>query len=110
MSYINENTAKVNHNDKTIVLNYGLFHSGTRVNTYEKYGEKFVKWLVENPKYTDYKIVINQSSEPLCNAGMQSIGNRYFENYKLASKIFKTKNREVWFMSDSEGDDFVNWI
>jgi hypothetical protein len=108
--YINENFAKVNHNNKVILLSYGLFHSGTRVNTYEKYGEKFVQWLVQNPKYTDYKIVINQSSEPLSNAGIQSMGNRYFENYKLASKIFKTKNREVWFISDSDGEDFANWI
>ena len=44
--YIDENLAKVNHQQKVIMLNYGLFQSGTRVQTYEKYGGRFIKWLV----------------------------------------------------------------
>jgi 23S rRNA G2069 N7-methylase RlmK/C1962 C5-methylase RlmI len=108
--YISENLAKVSHQQKVIMLSYGLFQSGTRVSTYEKYGGRFIKWLVNNSMYDDYRIVINQSSEPICNAGIQSLGNHYFENYKDASKIFKTKNREVWFMCDSDGEAFSKWI
>lgn len=109
-TYIDKNLAKVNHISKTIILGYGLFQSGAGVNTYEKYGENFIKWLAENSKYDDYKIVINQSSEPLCNAATQSIANRYFWNYRKVAKIFKSKNREIWFLYDSSGKDFTDWI
>ena len=108
--FVDKNLAKIDHENKVLLLTYGLFHSGTHISTYEKFGEKFLNWLVNNPKYDDYKIVINQSSEPLCNASAQSKCNRYFENYKLSSKIFKRKNREVWFIYDSDGEAFSNWI
>jgi len=106
--YIDENIARVSHSDKLIVLHYGLFHSGTNISNYEKYGEQFLYWLVRNEKYDDYKIVIDQSSEPLCNAGMQSHGNRYYWNYKSAAKILR--DREVWFISDSDTPEYTNWI
>lgn len=106
--YIEQNVAKVNDEEKVIVLNYGLFHSGTHISTYEKYGELFLKWLVNNEKYTDYKIIIEQRSEPLCNAGFQSDGNRYYWNYQSAVNLLK--DREVWFLYDSCGEKFSNWI
>jgi hypothetical protein len=89
--FIHPSFAKVDYENKVVLLSYGLFHSGTHIGTYEKSGERFLNWLVNNPKYNDYKIAIDQSSEPLCNAGFQSQGNKYFWNYKRASKIFKTK-------------------
>lgn len=106
--YIDDFTAKVNHTHKLIVLYYGLFHSGTHINTYEKYGEQFLYWLARSSEYDDYKIVIDQSSEPLSNAGMQSHGNKYYWNYKSAGKILK--DREVWFISDSDSPEYSNWI
>jgi hypothetical protein len=108
--FIHPSLAKVDHENKVVLLTFGLFHSGTHISTYEKFGERFLNWLVNNPKYNDYKIAIDQSSEPLCNAGFQSQGNKYFWNYKRTSQIFKTKNREVWFISDSTGEEFSNWI
>ena len=108
--FIDKNFAKVDHENKVVLLIYQLIQSGISISTYEKFGEKFLNWLINNPKYDDYKIVINQSSEPLCNASAQSKCNRYFENYKLSSKIFKRKNREIWFICDSDGEAFSNWI
>jgi hypothetical protein len=108
--FVGEKFAKVDDENKVVLLSYGLFHSGTNISTYEKFGESCLNWLVDNSKYDDYKIVINQSSEPLCNAGVQSQGNRYFWNYKQGSEIFKKKNKQVWFICDSMGEEFSNWI
>ena len=108
--FINQNLAKVDDENKVLSISFGLFQSGTHISTYEKFGENFLNWFVNNPKYDDYKIVINQSSEPMCNAGIQSQGNNYFWNYKRASQIFKKKNKQVWFICDSAGEKFSNWI
>jgi len=90
------------------VLSYGLFMQGAGVDTFNKHTIEFIYWLIDQEKYKGYKIIIYQSSEPLSNAGFPSIANSYFESYKWVSE--KLKDYEVWFISDSTGIEFENWI
>ena len=105
---INKNAVSVNHTYKYIVINYYLFSSGTGVNTFEKYGFEFIYWLSNSEIYKDYKIVINQSSEPISNAGFQSHQNKYLENYKKISHLLSNKN--VYLINDNSTQEFKNWI
>lgn len=106
MLYINESLAKVNHQTKTIILNYSLFSSGTGVSTFEKYGKTFISWLGDN--YKGYKVYINQASEPITSAGPQSQINRYWENYKTICK--ELDGWDVTLITDSDGGEFRTLI
>lgn len=108
MLHLSESLAKVNHNHKSIVLNYALFSSGTGVSAFEKYGRSFVEWLVQNRLYDEYSIYISQASEPLTSAGHQSDINQYFNNYKFIKGLLE--NRKVTLISDSDSDEFSKWI
>lgn len=98
----------VNHKTQVIVLSYGIFMQGAGVDTFNRRGRDFIIWLGKQKKYERYRIVINQSSEPLSNAGWPSVANSYYESYKWASIILKPF--DVWFVSDSIGEEFENWI
>ena len=108
MLRIDKSSAKVNHSKKSIVLYYGMFSSGTGVSTFERWGRDFIQWLVNQSEYNDYHIYISQTSEPISSAGIQSEGNRYFENYKTISGILK--GRGVTLISDSDGEEYRSWI
>lgn len=106
--YINKDMVGVNHTYKYIVINYSLFSSGTGVNTFEKWGFEFMEWLSKCEIYKDYKIILNQSSEPITNAGFQSNQNKYLENYKRIKDLLV--NRDVYLISDNLNKQFKNWI
>lgn len=108
MLYIDTSLAKVNHQTKTILLNYSLFSSGTGVSTFEKYGRGLVKWISGNEEFEGYHIYISQTSEPLSSAGFQSEINRYFENYKSITDSLK--HHTVTLISDSDSLEFSEWI
>ena len=106
--YINKDIVGVNHIYKYIVINYFLFSSGTGVNSFQKYGFEFIEWLSKCEVYKDYKIVLNQSSEPITNAGFQSNENKYLENYKRIKDLLV--NRDVYLITDNLSKEFKNWI
>jgi hypothetical protein len=108
MKGIDKLAAKVNHADKVIVISYGVFMQGQSVNTFDRWGAEFISWLSKQKHYKEYKIVINQSSEPLSNAGMPSIANKYIQSYKWVSETLK--GFDVYLITDSYGDEFDNWI
>jgi len=105
---INKNAARVNHTDKVIVISYGVLMQGVGVDTFNRWGEEFIRWLAKQNRYRDYKIVINQSSEPLSNAGFPSLANRYWDSYKVVSQILT--GFDVYLVTDSSGSDFDKWI
>jgi hypothetical protein len=100
------NWVKVDNVNKFIYFNYFIFSSGLAF--FEKYAFEFVVELVNSEKYTDYKIIIDQSSEPITNAGIQSLKNNYLNNYKLIAPCLK--NKEVYFISDNSSKEFKEWI
>lgn len=106
--YIGKDIVGVNHKHKYIVINYYLLSSGTGVNFFGKYGFEFIYWLANSETYKDYKIIFNQSSEPITNAGFQSNENKYFENYKTIHSLLI--NREVYLITDNYSQEFKNWI
>ena len=108
MQGIDKIAAKVNHADRVIVISYGVFMQGEGVNTFDKWGTSFIIWLSKQEKYKNYKIVINQSSEPLSNAGQPSLANKYLDSYREVSKILR--GFDVYLITDSYGIDFDNWI
>lgn len=108
MKGIDKLAAKVNHADKVIVISYGVFMQGVSVDSFNRFGREFIIWLANQKKYKEYKIIINQSSEPLSNAGFPSIANKYIQSYKWASEILKEFN--VYLITDSYGDEFDNWV
>ena len=103
---IDFNWVKVDNINKFIYFNYFIFSSGNMF--FEKYAFDFVIELVNSKKYTDYKIIIDQSSEPISNAGKQSSTNGYLNNYKLIAPHLK--NKEVYFISDNSSKEFKEWI
>lgn len=108
MLKIDKSSAKVNHSTKRIVINYSMFSSGMGNHAFERWGKAFVIWLVNNPLYTDYSIYITQASEPISSAGIQSEGNRYFENYQTIGKWLG--DRRVTLILDSNSDRFKEYI
>jgi len=108
MQGIDKMAAKVNHADGVIVISYGVFMQGESVNTFDRWGTSFIIWLSKQEKYKNYKIVINQSSEPLSNAGQPSLANKYLDSYREVSKILR--GFDVYLITDSYGIDFDNWI
>jgi methylase of polypeptide subunit release factors len=67
-----------------------------------------MEWLSKCEIYKDYKIILNQSSEPITNAGFQSNQNKYLENYKRIKDLLV--NRDVYLISDNLNKQFKNWI
>jgi hypothetical protein len=92
------------YDSEFIVLNYLLF--GTKCSEYGSMD--FLLWLLQNENFKNHKIVINQSSEPLSNAGKQSNQNLYYNTYYRISELLK--NREVYFISDMFSSDFDDWV
>lgn len=102
MYSINIITAK--YDSEFIILNYLLFGGKCK-----EYGSiNFLLWLLQNQDFKNHKIVINQSSEPISNAGKQSNQNLYYNTYYIISEILK--NREVYFISDMFSSDFSDWV
>lgn len=92
------------YNSEFIVLNYLLF--GAKCSEYGSIN--FLMWLLQNENFKNHKIVINQSSEPISNAGTQSNENLYYKTYYRLSQLLK--NRKVYFISDMKSPDFDDWI
>ena len=92
------------HDSKFIVLNYLLFGAKCL-----EYGSMdFLLWILKEENFKNHKIVINQSSEPLSNAGKQSNENLYYNRYYTISELLK--DREVYFISDMFSPDFDDWV
>lgn len=91
-----------------VVLNYGLFTAGVKIQGWDTWGKNFLEWFIQKPKYKGYRIVIAQYSEPLSDAGQQSESNKYLLCYEGVAKILK--DRDVTFISDYSSDEFREWM
>lgn len=105
---LDTNVVKVNHKDKVIVIGYPLFMQGSGVKRFQKWGEDFINWLSTNKKFIGYKVVINQSSEPISNAGKPSYENKYIDSYRLVKD--RLAKFDVWLITDSASSEFARWI
>ncbi len=99
---------KVNHKNRVVVISYALFMQGSGVKRFEKWGESFINWLVTCGRFKRYKIVINQSSEPISNAGKPSAENNYLQSYRKINPYLK--GFDVYFITDSCSKEFAQWI
>jgi hypothetical protein len=108
MNKLSELNAKINHNDKYIVISYCMLMHGKGVDVWNRNGKKFIEWFLEQSQWADYKIVLNQASEPISNAGFPSIANNYVNSADWLS--IKLTGRDVYLISDSYGEEFDEWI